>query len=96
MHYASLLFVARRLVHYILAGLIVPGCWLLADVDAKDPRWMAGSIKAFRRSSLSLSLLSLAFSLLPPPPSLPFRASLPLSPPSLLSLPLSPPPPLSR
>jgi hypothetical protein len=51
-HYTCLFLVARRMVHYMMAALVVPGSWLLGDAAAKEPWWMAGSLKAFRRSLL--------------------------------------------
>lgn len=50
--YSCLLFMGRRVLHYVLAGLIVPGTWLLGEGGGGESMWMARSMKDLRTTML--------------------------------------------
>jgi len=47
-----MVFVGRRVVHYCIAGLIVPGTWLLRDPHAKTSALMGAPMKRLRSTVL--------------------------------------------
>ena len=50
--YACTCFVLRRVVHLVLAALIMPGTWLLGDARAKESWWTSSSLRHLRHTIL--------------------------------------------
>ena len=59
--FASLAFVVRRVAHYLIGLLVLPGTWLLGDARRTDSTWMAAignsSMKRLRGNIYKVPLL---------------------------------------